>query len=152
MTPRSLAAILATTTLLLAMTASTALAARPVWVFTTQLTGEAERPGPGDLEAQGHATVGIFPASDRICWVLTWNRVDGTVFAAHIHGPGGTETPSPIVVPLFGPETFDGFGTHRGCTTSVQWADAIIASPEMFYVNVHSLPDFGGGAIRGQLD
>lgn len=151
MTRKTLVAILAAATLLLAMTVSTALAARPVWVFTTQLTGEAERPGPGDLEAQGHATVRIFPASDTICWVVTWNRVDGNVSAAHIHGPGGTETPSGIVVPLFGPETFDSFGVHRGCTTSTQWADAIVAAPEMFYVNVHSIPDFPPGAIRGQL-
>ncbi len=151
MTRRSLVAVLAALTLLLGMTVGTALAARPVWVFTTQLTGEAERPVPGDLEAQGHATISIFPATDTICWVVTWNRVDGTVFASHIHGPGGTATASPVRVPLFGPESFDGFGMHRGCTVSTTWADTILAAPELFYVNVHSSPNFGPGAIRGQL-
>lgn len=149
---RTVVAVLAAVTLLIGMTVSTALAARPVWVFTTQLTGEAERPHTGDLEAQGHATVAIFPESDMICWVVTWNRVDGTVVASHIHGPGNESVASPIVVPLFGPVTFGSFGMHRGCTVSVEWADAILADPGAFYVNVHSLPDFGPGAIRGQLD
>ena len=31
------------------------------------------------------------------------------------------------------------------------WADRIAADPSMFYVNVHSSPNFNPGAIRGQL-
>jgi hypothetical protein len=137
--------------LLIGMTAGTALAARPVWVFTTQLTGEAERPGPGDLDAHGHATVAIFPGTDTVCWNVTWNHVDGTVVAAHIHGPVGTESPGPVVVGFFMGTAFGANGSHRGCATSPAWADAIAESPELFYVNVHSAPDFGPGAIRGQL-
>lgn len=148
---RTILALVAATTLLLSMTAGAALAARPVWVFNTQLTGEAERPGPGDLDAHGHATVAIFPDTDTVCWVVTWNHVDGVVVAAHIHGPVGTDAPASIVVPMFGPEQFGANGQHRGCASSPAWADAIAESPELFYVNVHSAPDFGPGAIRGQL-
>jgi hypothetical protein len=131
-------------------TVGTALAARPVWVFTTQLTGEAERPVAGDLDAHGHATVAVFPATDTVCWVVTWNHVDGAVSAAHIHGPVGTDAAAPPVVGFFAGTSLDGNGSHRGCATST-WADAIAASPGQFYVNVHSLPAFGPGAIRGQL-
>jgi CHRD domain-containing protein len=148
---RSLIAAVAAAAVILSITASTALAARPVFVFTTQLTGEAERPGPGDLDARGHATIAIFPATDTICWVLTWNHVDGTVFASHIHGPTDTTAAAPVIVPLFVNEELGGTGVNRGCVVSGEWADAIVASPAMFYVNVHSLPDFGPGAIRGQL-
>ena len=35
--------------------------------------------------------------------------------------------------------------------SSDTWADRIAANPSMFYVNVHSFPDFNPGAIRAQL-
>lgn len=148
---RTVLASMAATLLLVAMMAGSALAARPVFVFTTQLTGEAERPGPGDLDAHGHATVKVNPSDDSVCWVVTWNHVDGTVVAAHIHGPVGTEDPGPVVVPFFMGTAFDGNGVHRGCASAAGWADDIVADPSMFYVNVHSAPSFGPGAVRGQL-
>jgi xanthine/uracil/vitamin C permease (AzgA family) len=148
---RTVLAGLTATLLVIAMTAGTALAARPVWVFTTQLTGEAERPGPGDLDAHGSATVRVFPETDTVCWVVTWNHVDGTVVAAHIHGPVGTEAPAGVLVPFFMGTAFDSNGMHRGCASAAGWADDIVAEPGMFYVNVHSAPSFGPGAIRGQL-
>lgn len=151
MTRRTAVAILAAMTLLIGMTVSPALAARPVFVFTTQLTGEAEVPGPGDPDARGHATIAIFPGTDTICWNVTWNRVDGTVVAAHIHGPAPADDFTGVVVPLFVDQEFGSIGRDRGCAVSEAWADQIVASPELFYVNVHSLPDFGPGAIRGQL-
>src|SRR5687768_12221661 len=101
MTRRTLVATLATSMLIVGMTASTAFAARPVWVFSTQLTGEAERPGPGDVNAVGHATIRIMPATDTICWTVTWARVDGTVAHSHIHGQADINNPAPVVVPLF---------------------------------------------------
>jgi hypothetical protein len=40
-----------------------------------------------------------------------------------------------------------------GCTEDVDpdLIKAIRKNPEAYYVNVHSLPDFPGGAVRGQL-
>jgi hypothetical protein len=146
---RTLVATLAALTLLLGMTVSLATAARPVWVFQTFMTGEAERPNPGDLDAVGHATIMIFPDTDTICWAVTWARVDGTVVASHIHGQATTEDPAGIVVPLFA-GTFASQGSDVGCIVDTD-ADAIAANPELYYVNVHSTPDFGAGAIRGQL-
>jgi hypothetical protein len=150
MTRRTLVATLAALTLIVGMTASTALAARPVWVFSTQLTGEAERPGPGDENAVGHATIQIWPDTDTICWTVTWARVDGTVAHSHIHGPADVNAPAGVVVPLFVEQSFASQGANHGCIVDAD-ADAIAANPQLYYVNVHSLPNFGPGAIRGQL-
>jgi hypothetical protein len=150
MVRKTFAALMAAT-LLVGMTASTALAARPVVVLPTVLTGEAERPGPGDPDAIGVAVVVIIPRTDTICWALKWNRVDGTVTAAHIHGPVGTDAAGPVVVPMFTDAALAGRGFHSACIRSADWADAIAEDPGQFYVNVHSSPDFGPGAIRGQL-
>jgi hypothetical protein len=149
-----LVAATACAVLLLAALAGSA-AARPVFVFATNLTGAAEVPGPGDADARGHAVIMVEPDSDRLCWIVNWHRVDGNVFASHIHGPGDAATAAPIVVPLFMDEAFGSKGINKGCVQSADVGpiiDAIVANPELFYVNVHSLPDFGFGAIRGQLD
>jgi hypothetical protein len=150
MVRKTMAALMAAT-LLVGMTASTALAARPLVVLPTVLTGEAERPGPGDADAIGVAVVVIIPRTDTICWAVKWKRVDGTVTAAHIHGPVGTDAAGPVVVPMFTDAAFAGRGFHSDCVQSAEWADEIAGNPGQFYVNVHSSPDFGPGAIRGQL-
>lgn len=147
---RTLVATLAALTLLMGISVSLATAARPVWVFQTVMTGEAERPSPGDLDAIGHATIMIFPDSDTICWAVTWARVDGTVVASHIHGQATTEQAAGVVVPLFVGASFNSQGSNVGCVVDTD-ADAIAASPQLYYVNVHSVPAFGAGAIRGQL-
>jgi hypothetical protein len=147
---RTLVASLAALTLLLGVTVSLAAAARPVWVFQTVLTGEAEVPGPGDADAIGQATIMIFPDSDTICWAVSWALVDGTVVASHIHGTATTTEFANVVVPLFVGATFEGQGSDTGCIVDSD-ADAIVANPELYYVNVHSTPSFGAGAIRGQL-
>jgi CHRD domain len=125
-------------------------AARPVFVFSTTLTGAAEVPGPGDPDAVGHATVMIMPATDTICWVITWNKVNEVVHMSHIHGPAPAGVATGIKVVFFMDQTFAGRGVNRGCLVDSD-ADAIVANPELYYVNVHSLPNFGPGAIRGQL-
>jgi hypothetical protein len=151
---RTLVATLAATVLLAGMTAGTVLAARPVFVFQTLMRGQSEVPGPGDANAIGHAAIMMEPGNDRICWVVSWNRVDGTVFASHIHGPGTESQAAGVVLPLFVNQAFGSTGIDQGCVTSADLdalIDAIVANPELYYVNVHSLPDFPGGAIRGQL-
>ncbi len=83
--------------------------------------------------------------------MLSWNRVDGTVVAAHIHGPADDATAVGPVITFFQGVPHAGTDTDRGCTTSPEWASAIVEDPGLFYVNVHSAPDHGPGAIRGQL-
>jgi hypothetical protein len=118
--------------------------------FATTLTGAAEVP-PADPDASGSASIILNQGLGTVCFDLSWENVDGTVFAAHIHlAPAGTS--GPIVVPLFA-GSFAGTDSVSGCVEDVDrdLIKAIRQDPSAYYVNVHSTPDFPGGAIRGQL-
>jgi hypothetical protein len=119
--------------------------------LSTTLTGAEEAPGPGDPDATGQADLRLNQGQNEVCFTISWADVDGEVFAGHIHvGPAGA--PGPIVVTLF-TGSFTGTDSVTGCAEGVE-ADLIKAirqDPSAYYVNVHSRPDFPGGAVRGQL-
>jgi hypothetical protein len=119
--------------------------------FSTTLTGAAEVPGPGDPDASGTASITLNQGQGTVCFVLTWQDIDGTVTDAHIHqAPVGT--PGPVVVPLFTSASFPGTGSTSGCISDVSRAliQDIRQNPADYYVNIHSTV-FPAGAIRGQL-
>jgi hypothetical protein len=119
--------------------------------FNTTLTGAAEAPGPGDANGTGTASITLNQGLGTVCFDLAWQDVDGTVFAGHIHvAPAGS--PGPIVVPLFS-GSFAGTDAVSGCVENVDpdLIKAIRHDPAAYYVNIHSRPDFPGGALRGQL-
>jgi hypothetical protein len=119
--------------------------------FSTALTGAAEAPGPGDPNATGQADLTLNQGQNEVCFDISWADIDGEVFAGHIHvAPAGS--PGPIVVTLF-TGSFAGTDAVSGCVEDVD-ADLIKAirhDPAGYYVNVHSRPNFPGGAVRGQL-
>jgi hypothetical protein len=148
-------ALLAALALVLTLAASSATAAG-AGVFHLTLTGDQEATPTcapptvcGDPDAIGHAVVVVIPQTDKVCFVAQWSDVDGTVVAAHLHAaPAGV--PGPVVVPLFtGP--LEGTDMAHDCVSANGLADAIIANPAGYYMNIHSTPDFGPGAIRDQL-
>lgn len=156
-TVRSIA-LTATTPLLAPMIALGALAGaaaaasdepggRPL---ATDMTGEEEAPNPGDPDATGMARLTFNQGLGVICFDLSWADVDGTVTAAHIHqAPEGE--PGGVVVPLFA-GSFDGTDAASGCVDAAPaLVKAIRKDPAAYYVNVHSSPDYPGGAVRGQL-
>jgi hypothetical protein len=119
--------------------------------LSTGMTGAEEAPGPGDPNATGQADLTLNQGQGEVCFSVSWADIDGEVFAAHIHvAPPGS--PGPIVVPLFA-GSFPGTGSTSGCVENVdpELIKAIRRDPSAYYVNVHSQPDFTGGAIRGQL-
>jgi hypothetical protein len=119
--------------------------------LSTSLTGAAEAPGPGDPNASGTATIALNQGLGTVCFELSWQDIDGEVFAGHIHvAPAGS--PGPIVVTLF-TGSFSGTDSVSGCTEDVdpELIKAIRQNPDAYYVNVHSRPNFPGGAVRGQL-
>ena len=118
--------------------------------LATAMTGAEEAPGPGDADATGQADLRLNQGQARICFDLSWEAIDGTVVAAHIHeAPAGV--PGPIVVPLF-EGTFSGTDSLSDCVqVDRSLVKDIRQHPSDYYVNVHSLPGFGAGAIRGQL-
>jgi hypothetical protein len=127
---------------------ATAEGGRPL---STGLTGAEEAPGPGDANATGQADLTINQGQNEVCFTISWANVDGEVFAGHIHvAPAGS--PGPIVVTLF-TGSFAGTDSVTGCVEDVDAAliKAIRHDPTAYYVNVHSRPNFPGGAIRGQL-
>lgn len=115
------------------------------------LIGANEVPGPGDPNATGTAELRLNSGQRRICYELTWRNVDGTVFAAHIHkAPAGQF--AGVFQDLFVGQSFGGTGSHSDCVTATRAKiKEIRKDPAAFYVNVHSSPNFGPGAIRGQL-
>jgi hypothetical protein len=130
---------------------------RPVHTFSVNLTGEAEVPHTGDLDASGRSIIQIRPDAGIVCHNTFWRDVDGTVSGGHIH-EGTVEEAGDIVVGLFGAPTHpdETFSGDRDRNMRCVEADPdllrdIVTNPANYYVNVHSLPDFGPGAIRGQL-
>ena len=113
--------------------------------FTVQMTGAAERPGPGDTDGTGTAKFMLNHGQGRICFELTVSNI-APATAAHIH-VAGPNSPGPIVVPLTAPTD----GDSSGCVDADRdLIKQIIQHPENYDVNVHNA-DFGPGAIRGQL-
>jgi len=117
--------------------------------FQTELLGENEvvdgKPGAGDLDGFGFATVTLIESEGLVCYSLTAVDIEPAT-SAHIHvAPAGES--GPVVLPL-NPPTNGGTG---GCIEAdPDLIGAILDNPENYYVNVHNAP-FPGGALRGQL-
>lgn len=112
------------------------------------LNGANERPGPGDPDAFGRATITINDAANQLCLTLWWYRVDGTPSGLHIHLAPPT-APGPVVIPFAAPS---GSSTYQ-CVSVENEAllDNIAANPGQYYINLHTTPLYPAGAIRGQL-
>jgi hypothetical protein len=116
------------------------------------MNGGNERPGPGDPDAFGRATITIDDETNRLCLTMWWRGVDGTVSGLHIHIAPPT-SPGPIVIGFATPAPTATF-TYQCLTVENDdeaLLDNIAANPGQYYVNLHSTPNFGPGAIRGQL-
>jgi hypothetical protein len=118
--------------------------------FTVQLTGDAERPGPGDLGGSGTATLTINPGLRQVCYTIQVANIDPLRESepAHIHvGPSTAAGPPVVDLEEVGP-----FG-GTGCTEGVdrELLLDIITNPSGYYVNVHNAV-YPAGALRGQLD
>jgi len=115
--------------------------------FSTELTGAAEVPDPGDPDGSGTATITVNLGQEEVCWTIEAEGIELPALSAHIH-EGTVGVAGDVVVTLTPP---DASGFSNGCTT-VEREEAldILKNPENYYVNVHT-PDFMAGAIRGQL-
>ena len=117
--------------------------------FFATLTGANEVPGPGHPTATGTASLRLNSGQEEICGRITTLGLTGLMISgAHIH-PGTATESGPVLVPLN--ELVD-----HPTGTCVDAPRAVIKrirkNPSSFYVNVHALPGFGPGAIRGQLE
>lgn len=138
------AAALAPATVLLAPPAFAAPpSGRP---FSIELTGAAERPDPGDVDASGTARLRVNPGLEQLCYELSVDDIDGDVVAAHVH-VGSVDEAGGVVVTLQAPVD----GSSSDCVDVTRdLARAIVSNPTNYYVNVHSTV-YPAGAVRGQL-
>lgn len=128
---------------LLALSAATVFAGgRP---FSTDLTGAAEVPGPGDPDGSGSAHITLNQGQGEVCFDIDVANVD-PIMAGHIHAaPAGVA--GPVVV------NFNiAANGLSGCVDGVSkdLIKAIRQNPEAYYINVHNTA-YPGGALRGQL-
>jgi hypothetical protein len=113
--------------------------------LTTNLTGAAEVPGPGDADGAGTFKVTLNPGQNQICYELAVSNI-AVATAAHIH-TGAADVAGPVLVTLKTPSD----GPVKECVELDQEKiKLIIKKPGDYYVNVHNA-EFPGGAVRGQL-
>src|SRR5262245_60912120 len=149
-------------------------------VFTASLTGSQEVPSNGS-SATGFGTFILNDAMTALTYNITVIGIDFTgtqtadpndnLFAAHIHAPAAPGFNAVVVFGFFGAPfndtspndrvltpfasgvggTVSGIwnaGEGNGTTLTAQLANLLAGNA---YVNFHTLPNFPGGEIRGQL-
>jgi hypothetical protein len=110
----------------------------------------------GDPDGSGVAIVRLDPDQDRVCYTIVVRDIDAPtepapgLGSAHVHGP----LPSgAIAIDLDADFMATGTSTYiaRDCVSAAgATIDAVLAHPELFYVNVHNV-QFPGGAVQGGL-
>ena len=129
-------------------------------VFTVQLSAQNEVPAITNAEAgaRGTAVITFNTDANTVDFNVSLNSFpnDSVVRIAHIHGPASRTATGGIVVDTSltagTVALVNGAGTFSFPGRSVTKAlmDQILASPDQFYFNVHTVLN-GGGAVRGQL-
>src|SRR5215217_638486 len=98
--------------------AGAASAAKPIDVaahggrpLSTELTGSAEVPGPGDPDGSGTAAITVNPGQEEVCWAIEAEGIELPALSAHIH-EGTVGVAGDVVVTLTPP---DASGFSSGC-------------------------------------
>ncbi|WP_210438569.1 CHRD domain-containing protein [Nocardioides xinjiangensis] len=111
----------------------------------------------GDADGSGVATLRLRSDQELVCYSIVVRDIGVPtepapgIGSAHIHGPlpaGGIAIDLDTVFRAAGPSTY----VARDCVSADSDAiDAVLADPELFYLNVHNV-EFPGGAVQGSLD
>jgi CHRD domain len=133
----------------IAAPAATAQTAQSV-VFHVALSG-------ADANGSGTAVLRFEPATNTLCYVIVVSGIGaptepGTnVGSAHIHGPlPSTGIAVPLHADFAQAGSSDVFVANACVDVNPATLAAILANPELFYVNIHTA-EFPGGAIAGAL-
>jgi CHRD domain-containing protein len=110
----------------------------------------------GDPDGSGVANVRLNSDRDLVCYSIVVRNIGAPtepapgVGSAHIHGPLPSHG---IAIDLDTVFMSTGTSTYfaRDCVSAdTDTIDAVLANPELFYVNVHNV-QFPGGAVQGSL-
>jgi hypothetical protein len=133
-----------------------ARASAPTDVFNVQLRAEQEPNNASTSESKGHAQVKVLEDGTLEFVMTINNKGDETFTRAHIHkAPAGSNGPIhwdfleagvPVASISGHPVTLRVIGRARAAAV----LGDLLANPDQYYVNVHSIA-FPGGAVRGQL-
>jgi hypothetical protein len=153
---------------MLMLSASVALANdqnRPAREFSATLSGDQERPNPNTSPAVGEAQFEINKDDTVIAYELEYEGiVGGAAVQAHIH-VGSRNVAGPVVAFLCGgsgkPACPKIAGSISGVITAADLVGPLSGRPlsalakelrnDNAYANVHSVPQFPGGEIRGHI-
>lgn len=129
----------------------TSAASAQVGVITVHLAPS------GDPDGSGVATLRLQPDQETVCYSIVVRDIGAPTEpapgagSAHIHGPlpaGGIAIDLDTVFRAAGSSTY----VARDCVSADSEAiEAVLADPELFYLNVHNV-EFPGGAVQGTLD
>jgi len=119
--------------------------------FSVYLTGDEARYG-GDREGRGFARLDFDPGNERVCYVITWSRLQGEVTDFELHA-SPRHSDGPRVIDFFDNERFDGYRrTIANCVHSDRRKIIdVINDPSYYYLTLRTTAH-ESGAIRGQLD
>lgn len=118
--------------------------------FSVYLTGGRLRDGE-DPEGQGFARLDFDLDNERVCYFVTWGRLEGEVTAFQLRfAPRGHE--GPVSLNFFSHERYNGDGDRLvDCVHSDRGKiRAILEDPSEYYLTLRTTAH--EDAIRGQLD
>ena len=100
----------------------------------------------------GAGTVVLDLISDEIAFDISFSGISGTEVAAHFHGPAEVGVPAGVLysLPIGSPKQDTVALTDLGDYTVAQQILDLLGG--LWYVNIHTTPDFTGGEIRGQVN
>jgi hypothetical protein len=122
--------------------------------YLVSLNGANEvAPAIGDPDGAAAGIITLDDVTGNISYAITYANLE-TLSDFHIHGPNGPAGVSQPVWIGFGVATTVPGTLTRALTLPV--ADLpkitqVLANPANFYLNIHTTPTHGAGAVRGQL-
>ncbi len=99
-------------------------------------------------EGTGSATMSLDDTTGQFDWDITWSGLSGTISVAHFHGPARPDKNAGVEVDIGAISGLTSPSIGMAILDAEQQADLLAG---LWYINIHSLPNFGGGEIRGQV-
>lgn len=121
------------------------LVVNPETGYSATLSGANEVPGPGDPDGAATARVTVNTATGAVCVSASTTAID-PITAMHVH-EGAAGAAGPVRVDF---AVTSGTSVAKCVTASTAQAQAIVANPTGFYLNIHTAT-YPDGAVRGQL-